>query len=63
MADLGTHSISSSLALNLGLLYWEVRVGVRLRHLNLVQRLGVPELRGVDDHALMRDAPDREGHL
>ena len=48
MADLGTHwmFIGAGVALNLGLLYWEVHVGMRLRHLNLVQRLGVPELRG-----------------
>jgi protein-S-isoprenylcysteine O-methyltransferase Ste14 len=58
MADLGTNWIlvAAGLALNVALIYWEVRFGLRMRHLNLVQRLGVPELRGVGDpRALMQD--------
>ena len=58
MADLGTSWVTAAVgvALNAGLIWWELRVARRMHHLNLAQRLGVPELRAVSDpRALMRD--------
>ncbi len=58
MTDFGTHlmPVTAGAALNAGLLYWNIRFGMWLPHLNVSQRLGLPELRGVSDpRALMRD--------